>query len=1002
MSVELTKPKSDFADSQLRQCPLCGAGRLKPRAVEWKDGLFSLCRACGFLFQDPPPAEAQVRTFYEQDYYDELKPLENRIRQARLPLYQQALRQMAPLKKTGRVLDLGCGFGDFMLAAEKEGWQCWGLDPSREAWGAARKHFKDQVVLGTAESAEFQDGYFDVVTLWNVLDCVSEPLKTLEHIRRWLRPGGRILVRTPNAACHYFFYHLYHRGMPLLNLAGWKKDFTAFHRSNFSGQSLKMCLAAAGFQAIEITNASMTSGDPYGVFSKKFVLRFLKNSAAYAAAILDCMTRGRCLAGSALWAWGEAPGGAGRAAKPAWNLSLRTPLKRAVLYLFSGIGYLMGLPVWSRLGAGRGHVSILLYHSVVGGKPGEMSVRQEDFRRQMLFLKESCDVISLDEAVASLQNPQSRRKPAVAISFDDGYEDNYTFAYPVLRELDLPATIFLLTGRDRGARKVNHLLEDDFYPSRLLSWEQVREMSGHRITFGSHGESHAHLVDLKWQDLQRDLRRSKECIETESAQPVNFFSYPYGTVCDFDRRVMSEAAQAGYRAGFTAVFGGNAPGSELYALKRMSIEASDTLWILSAKLNGALNILCLFHSSVLRRFVRWVDRVFLRRPSFAPSPFRPILLASVDFPPHTDGVSTIARELSCRISAKHSGFHVLAPRDAGDKAFDRDKGYSAVRVPGYDWGQWRAIPMFAGMPLMILRHGIRHVLALNIAYGGVVAWALSHVVKLRYVLFGYGYEFEKVKLNPWLKRLYLAIYQRSAGVVCCSENVRERLTAFGVPAERTLTLYPGVDLRQFFPVPVTEDFFQSRSIAGRRVILTVGRLVERKGHDKVIQALAQLAPRFPELLYVISGKGEDEAGLKQLVTDLHLDNQVCFVGRVSDAEILSYYNACEFFVMPSREIRGSGHVEGFGIVFLEAAACGKPSIGGRSGGVSEAIWDGHTGLLVDPESVDELVLKMETLLKDPQYCSRLGENAREWVQTRFHWPAYVQRVYQLLMGEDLP
>ncbi len=904
--MDLQEHKRSDAAASLTQsaaCPLCANTSVTREAVRWKDGTFTLCRFCGFLYQDPLPSEQAVRSFYEKEYYDELEPLEGSIRDARHMLYEQALRQLAPLKKTGRILDVGSGFGDFLLAAKNAGWDCWGLDPSREACDEARQKLGEHIVLGTAESADFPEGYFDGITLWNVLDCVVDPSKTLRQIRRWLRPGGRVLIRTPNAASHYFFHRLYHDFQPLWNALGWKKDFTAFHQSNFSVCALSGFLKAAGFQNIEITNALMTSGDPYRIFSKKLVLNFFKKIVSLSASMLAIISGGRWIAGSTLWAWAEAPACGACPQKTAWNLSLRIPLKRTALYFFSFFGYLLGVPVWYRLWNRRTSVSILLYHSVVGGKPGEMSVSQDTFRRQIRFLKKAYEVVSLDEAVSFLRHSRRLKKPAVAITFDDGYQDNYLFAYPVLRELGVPATIFLLTGQGPGERKVDHLLGDGFYPSRLLSWQEVHEMVKNNISFGSHGESHAHLVDLKLEDLQQEIARSKRSIESETGEPVRFFSYPYGTVRDFDRRVMTQVRDAGYQAGFSAVFGVNTPQTGLYALRRISIEASDTLWTLRAKLNGALYLMRLFHSSILRRFVRWVDRVFLRRPSLARSPFSPVLLASVDFPPHTDGVSTIAGELSSRISKRRPNFFILGPSDEHDREWDEQQNYGALRVPGYDWGYARMLPFALAMPYLILRHGIRRVFALNIAYGGLISWLLFFLLRLRYVLFAYGYEFEKVRTSAILRNLYLAIYNRSEKVICCSEAVRARLHAFGVPEAKTVTIYPAVDLVRYHPASVPEKYVQRRQFSGRRIILTVGRLVERKGHDAVLRALQKLIPRYPELLYCISGKGEDELRLHKIVKDLGLEAHVRFMGRVSDQELGYLYNLCEFLLCRAVELR---------------------------------------------------------------------------------------------------
>src|SRR5690606_1979905 len=126
----------------------CDKTRLKT-AAHWKGGCFSQCRSCGFLFQNPPPTPAESRTFYETAYYEELKVLEQKIRKAREPLYREVLALLEPAKRTGKLLDVGAGFGDFMRAAQTAGWEAWGLEPSLEACQTARGDFGDRVICGT-------------------------------------------------------------------------------------------------------------------------------------------------------------------------------------------------------------------------------------------------------------------------------------------------------------------------------------------------------------------------------------------------------------------------------------------------------------------------------------------------------------------------------------------------------------------------------------------------------------------------------------------------------------------------------------------------------------------------------------------------------------------------------------------------------------------------------------------------------------------------------------
>jgi len=174
---------------------------------------------------------------------------------------------------------------------------------------------------------------------------------------------------------------------------------------------------------------------------------------------------------------------------------------------------------------------------------------------------------------------------------------------------------------------------------------------------------------------------------------------------------------------------------------------------------------------------------------------------------------------------------------------------------------------------------------------------------------------------------------------------------------------------------------------GARLILTVGRLVERKGHDVVIRALPGIRRAVGPVRYLIAGAGPEEARLRTLAREVGCADDVVFAGHVDDRDLPLFYAACDVFVMPSRALEQRDGIEGFGIVFLEAGACGKPVVGGRSGGIADAVLDGITGVLVDPRSVDEVTGALTRLLQDRGEAARMGGEGRrraEALQTAWH------------------
>ncbi|MCE5218894.1 glycosyltransferase family 4 protein, partial [bacterium] len=180
------------------------------------------------------------------------------------------------------------------------------------------------------------------------------------------------------------------------------------------------------------------------------------------------------------------------------------------------------------------------------------------------------------------------------------------------------------------------------------------------------------------------------------------------------------------------------------------------------------------------------------------------------------------------------------------------------------------------------------------------------------------------------------------------------------------------------------------------VLLTVGRLVERKGHAAVIRALPQVVAQLGPVSYVIAGSGPEESRLRAEVEALHLQERVRFAGAVADEQLPDFYHLCDLFVMPTRELRDDP-VEGFGIVYLEANAAGKPVLATRCGGVADAVEDQVSGVLLEPGDEGALVEAIISLLGDPARLQQMGQAGLRRVRERFTWDRIAQ---EFLEGLD--
>ncbi|MEM1026306.1 MAG: glycosyltransferase family 4 protein [Myxococcota bacterium] len=179
-------------------------------------------------------------------------------------------------------------------------------------------------------------------------------------------------------------------------------------------------------------------------------------------------------------------------------------------------------------------------------------------------------------------------------------------------------------------------------------------------------------------------------------------------------------------------------------------------------------------------------------------------------------------------------------------------------------------------------------------------------------------------------------------------------------------------------------------------LLSVANLVPRKGLDLVLEALAKLAQRGLEFRHHIVGRGPERARLQRQARHLRLEDRVDFEdAQLSDAELALRYAACDVFVLLSRSMEQPPGVEGFGLVYAEAQAVGRPVVGGRSGGVPEVVKDGETGFLINPErpdAVEQLANRLAELLVDPSLRARMGQAGRAWVESQFTWSRHAEQI----------
>jgi len=281
---------------------------------------------------------------------------------------------------------------------------------------------------------------------------------------------------------------------------------------------------------------------------------------------------------------------------------------------------------------------------------------------------------------------------------------------------------------------------------------------------------------------------------------------------------------------------------------------------------------------------------------------------------------------------------------------------------------------------------------------GPVGWLVSRISASPYWIVVYGIESWASLSLP--KKMAL---QGAARVIGISKFTCERVKAIQRVRAHRLEVLPCAIDEGLTSVKPAIDGPHKLIGQGRPVVLTVGRMAanERyKGHDVVLNALTIILSRIPELVYVVVGEGDDRARIEVLADTLGVRKNVIFTGRVTDAELVALYNRSDVFVLPSRTVLAEREAkgEGFGIVYLEAMAFGKPVIGPDAGAPAEVIPHGRCGLLVNPEDSIAVAEALVELLTDPERARAMGLAGRDWVRTHYSYGSFGEGLKVILDG----
>jgi len=366
------------------------------------------------------------------------------------------------------------------------------------------------------------------------------------------------------------------------------------------------------------------------------------------------------------------------------------------------------------------------------------------------------------------------------------------------------------------------------------------------------------------------------------------------------------------------------------------------------------------------------------------------LLITLTFPPDTGGMQSFAHQRCLRAGDEPV---VLAPWHTGSTEFDAIQPFPVLRwrpflgsVPGL-----KRIGQLL-QPLLLARRLLQQesfdaVECWQPLPLGLTAWLLKRIYRLPVIIWSHGSDLLRVQQIPGGRLVLRWTLSQADRLIANSMATQLQMERLGQDPARIRVIHPPVEYERFHPNVDPTPIRMRHAVGDAPLILTVARLVEKKGVDMVLRALPSILRAVPGVRYLIVGDGPLRLQLQALARELGVAGHVLFVGAVehNSSDLPRYYSACDVYVMPSRSLPGYGEVESFGISYLEAGAAGKPVVAGRGGGVEEAVEDGVTGLLVDPLDVNEIAQAIVKVLKDEELARRLGESGGKRAAKQPDW-----------------
>jgi len=361
------------------------------------------------------------------------------------------------------------------------------------------------------------------------------------------------------------------------------------------------------------------------------------------------------------------------------------------------------------------------------------------------------------------------------------------------------------------------------------------------------------------------------------------------------------------------------------------------------------------------------------------------LIITFEYPPQVGGIASYVYNLAKHLPSDE--VIVYALKQKGDKEFDVQNNWKTYRLRPYwalVWPHW--LRLYFQLAALIKTEKIESLYINHVLPVGYAAYLINKFYKIPYTLFLHGTDIGMAISTASKRQKFIKLCLAAQTVVVNSEFLKNKLLGIVENLSDVRVLYP-CPADTFFEQKETQaeiDLLKSQlALNGKRVIITVARVVDGKGYPHMIRFLPEVLKQLPNVVWLVVGEGQKQAEILQLVQKNNLQNVVRFLGSVSVEDLAKYYRLADLFVLLTH--KDENREEGYGTVFLEAAACGLPVVAGRVGGVEEAVQDGITGKIVDIFQEKEVVGAIVELLKDKELAHKMGLSGRERVTNYFRW-----------------